>query len=220
MEKISVFISYSSEEKAVAGRLKRYLQEYCGYNVFIAHEDIQPSSEWEREIMETLRQVDYFIPLLSNNFKTSDFTDQEVGAAICMNKKIIPVKLERVNPYGFMRKYHAFQLRQRSERNGESSDNLLQIATQVALLSEYYSEGDLNLRRMNSAAFALRNSRSFDMSNIVIKIICSMKGLESDHIEYIRDSISANFQVKYAFGLKDLCTYLEKQYGVVVDLNN
>lgn len=109
MDCISAFISYSVKQKTIGGKFRSLLTTYCGYETFIAHDDILGSAVWEEEIIKAIEKADFFIPLISSDFKTSDFTDQETGIAITLKKKIIPIKLEEVNPYGFISKYQALQ---------------------------------------------------------------------------------------------------------------
>lgn len=215
MDRITSFISYASSDKKIAGKLKRYLMLYCGFDVFLAHEDMQPSIEWEKEIMEAIKKADYFIPLISEGFKTSDFTDQEVGAAVCMEKRIIPVKLQRISPYGFMSRYQAFQYKLTPYQNS-ITDNILQLTIQVALLTRYYKDDVLNLKATNSIIFALFKSSSFDASNTIIKIICQMRNLNQKHIELIKKAIELNSQVAGAFDVDNLKYFLQNEYNIKV----
>lgn len=105
---IRVFVSYSSEDKRLAGYLKSYLENY-GLSVFLAHEDIQPTVEWEDEILHNLDGCDVFIPLLTDNFSRSKWTDQESGIALAKNKVIIPLRVS-TPPYGFIGKWQALKL--------------------------------------------------------------------------------------------------------------
>ena len=88
-EPIRVFLSYSSHDKELAGQVKKEL-ESRGLEAFLAHEDIEPTQEWEGVILENLKACDVFIPLLSENFKESEWTDQETGVAVSEEKLIIP----------------------------------------------------------------------------------------------------------------------------------
>jgi len=102
-----VFLSYSSIDKTTAGEIKRNLESY-GIEVFLAHEDIEPSVEWEKEIFSQLKNCDIFIPIVSSNFRNSKFTDQETGIAIGDAKLIVPVSLD-MTPYGFISKLQALK---------------------------------------------------------------------------------------------------------------
>lgn len=217
MDRISAFISYASQEKQLAGKLKYSLVHYCGFDVFLAHEDIPPSKEWEQEIMQAIRACDYFIPLISESFRMSAFTDQEVGAAICLGKRIIPVKLGDINPYGFMTRYQAFQYRiNRVGRMEMELDNMLKLATQIALLTRHYEDTILNIKATNSIVLALLQSNSFDTSNTIIKILCQMRELQATHLTIIQQAIKTNSQVQGAFALSDLHNFLHSSYGILL----
>jgi len=102
--KLKAFISYSTHDKQKAARVKEILSGF-GIDCFVAHDDIHVSQEWEKRIIDELNKADLFIPLLSNNFRKSDWTSQEIGK-ISIRKKvlILPVMLEdKIIPYGFIR---------------------------------------------------------------------------------------------------------------------
>jgi len=105
---LKAFISYSSKDKLIAGSLKKNLEERY-IKSFLAHHDIKPSKEWIQEIIENIKNCDVFIALLSENFKESDWTDQEVGIALANSKLIMPVSLDGKMPYGFMGKYQVLK---------------------------------------------------------------------------------------------------------------
>src|SRR5258706_15187652 len=79
--KVQAFLSYSGKDRKLAGELKEGL-EACGLSVFLAHEDIEPSVEWQTRILAELSTVDVFLPLLTSNFRESLWTDQESGVAV------------------------------------------------------------------------------------------------------------------------------------------
>jgi len=74
------FISYSSDIKKTAGKIKTYLDDY-GFNCFLAHEDIPPQTVWPAEIIKALEESDLFLPLLTPEFAVSYFCQQETGFA-------------------------------------------------------------------------------------------------------------------------------------------
>ena len=104
---IRVFLSYSTSDKEIAGNIRWGLEE-LGVEAFLAHEDISPSAEWQDVILENLRSCDVFVPILTRHFHNSNWTDQETGVAICLQKLIIPLKID-ANPYGFIGKYQALK---------------------------------------------------------------------------------------------------------------
>ena len=104
---LRVFLSYSSKNKILAGEIKQGL-EHLDFEVFLAHEDIEPAIEWQEEIIRELKVCDIFLPIINKNFKESNWTDQESGYALALEKFIIPLNAGLV-PYGFIGKYQALK---------------------------------------------------------------------------------------------------------------
>ena len=89
---METFISYASDIKRTAGKIKEYLDKY-GFNCFLAHEDIPPQTEWPSEILKALERCDLFLPLLTPGFITSFYCQQETGFAYCREVEILPVMI-------------------------------------------------------------------------------------------------------------------------------
>lgn len=106
---MEIFISYSHLDKNLAGVVKDRLESTTLLEAFLAHEDIKPSNEWLDEILKQLEICHVFIPLLTENFNKSVWTDQEAGIAIAGKKLIIPFKFS-VDPRGFMSRYQAIEI--------------------------------------------------------------------------------------------------------------
>lgn len=213
MKTISVFISYSNEEKEIAGLMKLLLEKYCGYEVFLAHDDMTVSADFQEEIMRKIFEADYFIPLISEKFSLSPYTDQEIGIAIAHKKKIIPIKLGQINPYGFIQKYHALQLKEYSD----NTTNIKELVIAIGLLAiKSYSKQYSN-KAKNSTVIALKNSNSFKNSNVIIQILCECSKLSKIQIEVIKIAIKTNYEVQEAFGLEDLKKMLKNKYKIDVD---
>jgi hypothetical protein len=102
---IPAFLSYSHKDRRLAGLTKECLDRY-GFDTFLAHEDLQPSEEWQKIILKRLKDCIVFLPLLTDAFTKSDWTDQETGIAVGLKKIIVPLKVKK-NPYGFISKYQA-----------------------------------------------------------------------------------------------------------------
>lgn len=99
---IKLFISYSTEDKLIAAKIKGILMSF-GIKCFMAHDDIEISEEWKLRILNELNEADIFIPLLSDNFKSSDWCSQESGIACYRNILFIPLTInKKIQPYGFM----------------------------------------------------------------------------------------------------------------------
>jgi hypothetical protein len=102
-----LFLSHSSVNKVLVAEVKKELLCY-GVQSFVAHEDITPSKEWLREIQNALQTCNALVAFLSERFRSSDYCDHEVGYALCRSILVIPVSLEKMNPYGLMAPLQSF----------------------------------------------------------------------------------------------------------------
>ena len=100
---VRVFISHLASKKEIASKLKDDLRLF-GITSFVAHEDIEPTSEWQKEIETALMTMDCLVALMDEGFHESNWTDQEVGYACARGVKVIPI-IRGVNPYGFIGKF-------------------------------------------------------------------------------------------------------------------
>lgn len=99
---IYAFLSYHTNDKAVAGRLKGLLSE-VGVTCFLAHDDITVSTEWGLRILDEIRKADVFVCLLSKHYLASAWCVQESGIAAVRNEMtVIPLSLDGITPPGFL----------------------------------------------------------------------------------------------------------------------
>jgi hypothetical protein len=67
---------------------------------FVAHKDIEPDEEWQREIESALSTCHALVGLLHEGFGLSTWTQQEVGWALGRGVPVLMVALEEI-PTGF-----------------------------------------------------------------------------------------------------------------------
>lgn len=97
-----VFISYSTKNKTAAAAVRNLLVSY-GMECFLAHDDLQISEEWKERILEELLRCNIFIPLLSKEFRESDWAPQEIGVVSGRRDiAIVPLSLDGTIPFGFI----------------------------------------------------------------------------------------------------------------------
>lgn len=111
-----LFLSHSTVDKDKAARLKEDLTNYH-IDAFVAHADISPSEDWIRVIETALETCGALVALLSQDFRGSAWTDQEVGYCLSREVPIIPVRLG-INPYGFMGRYQALAATNKNPAKG------------------------------------------------------------------------------------------------------
>lgn len=104
-----MFISHISSKKQQASNLKNALEEY-GITSFVAHEDINPTREWQKEIQRALNSMDCMSAMLYKGLHESNWCDQEVGIALGRNITVLPLLLED-DPYGFLGEYQGIKIK-------------------------------------------------------------------------------------------------------------
>jgi len=56
-ERLQAFLSYSTKDKILAGRLKKELAYLSGIELFLAPKDLEPSREqWRNRIIQSIRR--------------------------------------------------------------------------------------------------------------------------------------------------------------------
>lgn len=104
-----MFISHITSKKKQASRLKAVLEDY-GITSFVAHEDINPTKEWQKEIQRALNSMDCMSAMLYDGFHQSNWCDQEVGIALGRNITVLPL-LPNGDPYGFLGEYQGIKIK-------------------------------------------------------------------------------------------------------------
>ena len=90
-EEPRLFISHISKHKKEATELRTALLRF-GINGFVAHEDIEPTKEWQTEIEVALLTMDALLAYLTPGFNESKWTDQEIGVAVGRKIHVVPVR--------------------------------------------------------------------------------------------------------------------------------
>ena len=105
-----MFISHITPMKQKASNLKTALEEY-GITSFVAHEDINPTKEWQKEIQRALNSMDCMSAMLYDGFHQSYWCDQEVGVALGRSTTVLlPLILDH-DPYGFLGEYQGIKIK-------------------------------------------------------------------------------------------------------------
>lgn len=102
-----VFLTHLARERQFAADLQVELLNF-GISCFVAHNDIEPTSEWQSEIEAALSSCDALVALLHDDFHQSNWTDQEIGFAMGRGVPVFSVRLGQ-DPYGFIGRFQAFK---------------------------------------------------------------------------------------------------------------
>jgi TIR domain len=183
-----VFISHSSKIKAKANKLKEALYHYS-MSGFVAHEDIEPTKEWQLVIENALSTCDAVVPLINEDFPNSLWTDQEVGIGYALRKTIIPVRLG-MDPYGFMGKFQGLQGTNKKD---------LEIAEEIFKL---LINSDENNERISKAIIIkFINSSSFREAIDTMDLLQHVTFINEDLLEKLRIARENNDQIYKSIGV-------------------
>ena len=202
-EHVRVFLSHKATVKENTSQVKQALAR-CGVAAFVAHEDIEPTEEWQREIERALFSMDALVALLSEDFHDSNWTDQEVGVAIGRGVPLIAVRLG-MDPYGLMGKGQGLGGCSWADPNG--------VAVKVfQLLHKRLPDKS---RLFECALSAYSKSGSFaDFAWKVEHLLSLFETLTTDQVERVVEAYRANGQNKSSFkGMDLLQPLLEKWTG-------
>jgi hypothetical protein len=78
---LRLFVAHLAVHRDFAAELQEALLEF-GVSCFVAHNDIEPTQEWQTQIETALATCDALVALLHQDFHVSNWTDQEIGFAI------------------------------------------------------------------------------------------------------------------------------------------
>jgi TIR domain len=98
---VRLFISHRDAHKKKAFELSEAL-ETLGISTFVAHDTIEATKEWRREILNGLETMEVMLVFLTDDFHESIFTNQEIGYALGRRIPIVSLKLEGSDPSGFI----------------------------------------------------------------------------------------------------------------------
>lgn len=193
-----VFLSHLATMKASVGELKQELLK-LGISAFVAHEDIEPTKEWQTEIESALVSMDGLVALLAPGFKESNWCDQEVGVAIGRKLPIISVRLG-LDPYGFIGKYQAVQ------GAGKHARTLAR-----ELYDIFMTNPTIGPKITTELVRMLSDSFSFDESKRLITLIDKSPYLTTKHVSAMQESVEKNCQVSSSWGVPEKIDAIAKK---------
>jgi hypothetical protein len=178
-----LFISHLSSFKKTISLLKIALEKY-GISAFVAHEDIEPTKEWQDEIEKGLFTMDALCAVLMPGFKESNWTDQEVGVAIGRGVLIIPIRKE-CDPYGFIGKYQGLQA---------VGKNIEEVAIEIFEILTKNPKTRITILNYLIDLFLLSNNEKEGLERI--RSIKKINDIPIERINYLTNQIIENKNLK------------------------
>lgn len=194
-----LFISHVSKHKKRVGELKDALAAY-GVRGFVAHEDIQPTQDWQSEIETALNTMHGMVAIVTPEFKDSEWTDQEIGYALGRGIKLIAVKAGCL-PHGLLARQQAM--------TGDIDKIPLMAKGIVTILVK---DNATQSRMRDAMAEALVSSSCWADSKLIADQLETIGSITASNAESIRLALKENSQVSKAYGLPGRLQALLKPY--------
>jgi hypothetical protein len=99
--KLEFFISYSTKDKQIAGRVAKAVSDLVV--PFLAHDQVVVSDDWREEILRHLRSCSAIICIVTSNFLESEWTNQEAGFVMGRTRRVISLFFPETKLPGFLK---------------------------------------------------------------------------------------------------------------------
>jgi hypothetical protein len=188
-ERTRLFISHTSAHRAEVGAIAAELNRFA-FSCFVAHDQIEPSREWQDVIERALRSCDVLLAYVTPDFAASNWTDQEVGWALGRELVILPLKVGADDPYGFFGAYQALPIR--SDQKPPEIATAVSRSISLAIFGGQRQGASRLIPRMTKTVVeAFCTSRSFDTSVRRFELLRHIprSARNDDHVARVRRAL-------------------------------
>ncbi len=182
-DRLRLFLSHLALHRELVGAAGQRLAQY-GIEAFVAHDNIEPSLEWQQVIEAALSDCDAMAVFLHEGFRDSLWCDQEVGWALGRGRPMLPLAFD-LNPYGFMAKLQALKCAgMHGIHVGDAiAEWLVKVPTLHAALAE-------------SLSHALRHSSSWDFTRMLVPLLEQVTTFTEDQLARMEEAAQVNVDVR------------------------
>ena len=196
---LEIFISHADEDKIIAREIADEMEKIDGLNVFVAHENLDPGTDWKNELTRKIFDCDVFMILLTKNFHPAEWTEQEVGIAHAFDRRMIPIRFDDTSTTGFMGDS------QTSKKLTYPIDSV-EIKNLTDVMFAYSEEGQ---RQVNKLIQQLYETGNFVDANACARILFDLTNKFTDEqINKIAETFLDNYEVHTAWTSKPKCLEL------------
>jgi nucleoside 2-deoxyribosyltransferase len=195
-----LFITHLAVHRKWASQLQEALLPY-GISGFVAHNDIEPTTEWQNQIETALSTCDALVALLHEKFHESKWTDQEIGFAMGRGVPVFSVNFGE-SPYGFIGRFQAF--------NGNKSEPS-ELAHQIF---KSYHKNKQTKKAMSEVLIQLfEQSGSFAEAKSRIGYLEELDAWEPSFATRILSALKSNSQINGSWGVPARVNNLIKKWS-------
>ena len=197
-----LFVTHLATEKLLAAQLQEALLGY-GISGFVAHNDIEPTLEWQTQIETALATADSLVALLHPAFHASNWTDQEIGFAMGRGLPVFAVRFGQ-DPYGFIGRFQGFV------GGGKTPEALARE------LFDAYRKNKQSQKRMGEVLLSLfEDSNSFQTAKTRMGYLEELEVWDPSFVPRLEAAAEANSQVSGSWGVPDRVQALAKKWADV-----
>ena len=196
---LKLFVTHLATHKDYAGVLQASLLTY-GISCFVAHNDIEPTLEWQNEIQTALTTCDALVALLHPKFHDSKWTDQETGFAMGRGVPVFCVRFGE-DPYGFLSRFQAFN--GRNKQPGELAKEIF---------GAFLKNKQTQHLMANVVVSVFAESNSFVDAKSKMSLLEELEGWDPAFPARLRNAVKHNSQISDAFGVPERVVALIKKW--------
>lgn len=196
-----LFLSHLASFKIKASHLQAALRKYA-ITSFVAHEDIEPTKEWQNEIEAGLKTMDALAAILMPGFPESNWCDQEVGVAVGRGVLIIPIR-KGLDPYGFIGKYQGIQAQ--GKTIGDVAEEIF-----ATLVKSPKTKNKILI----SLSGALSNATTSEEAIEKVSIFKSLESVPSDILENLKQQVADNPRLSESKEFIDSLNFMLVKFNV------
>ena len=185
-ERLRVFFSHLAAHRELVGETARALGRY-GVDAFVAHDDIEPSKEWQNVIEAALGDCDAMVIFLHDGFQRSRWCDQEVGWTMGRRRPILPLNFG-LQPYGFMGK-----LQSQTISDAQVTVQSTRVADAIALWLA--NTPSVHGRLAASLAEGLVSTYQWDFTRKIVPLMDTITSYSTDDLNRIEEAAKGNVDI-------------------------
>lgn len=194
-----LFASHLSAEKALVQQVAELLARR-GIELFVAHESIRPSEDWQNKIEAALANCHGAIAFIHPDFSASDWCHQEMGWIRGRGVPFLPLLFEGELPKGLLAKTHGKKVSNKVDAQ-EIADLIHEWALQ-------FTEFQAPMRLSTVQAFS--QSKSFNSTDKLWSQLSKFTNFTDKEISILLEALENNSQI---YGALCKTTRNDKNYG-------
>jgi TIR domain len=195
-----LFVTHLAVHRAFAADLQAELVR-LGISCFVAHNDIEPTLEWQAEIETALATCDALVALLHKGFHASKWADQEIGFAMGRGVPAFAVKFDE-DPYGFIGRFQAFN------GNDKTADEIAQ-----ELFDAMRKKKETGRKMADALVGLFERSDTFAEAKARMNLLEGITSWDPSFSTRIRSAVQSNSQISGSWGVPERVDNLLKKWA-------